>query len=105
MKCRTISVSCCSCLPRAKQLAAGMLGDLFSPADFGNTGDGSGATDEASKGGRAGVVLPALRPTGRSTAHKLSLVCVLLRLFAKAANKRRAKRELVVRSFHPICLP
>lgn len=46
---------------RHHQLAAGMLGDLFSPGDFG-TSDGGGPKDEG--GGKPGISLPEFRPTG-----------------------------------------
>ncbi|CAM9325405.1 unnamed protein product, partial [Ectocarpus sp. 12 AP-2014] len=47
--------------PDAAQLAAGMLGDLFSPGDFGAS-DGGGMKDEG--GGKPGIILPEFRPTG-----------------------------------------
>lgn len=47
----------------SSQLAAGMLGDLFSPGDFGAS-DGGGFKDEG--GGKPGITLPEFRPTGES---------------------------------------
>lgn len=44
------------------KLAAGMLGDLFSPGDFGDPAGGGGAASEA--GGKPGIILPEFRPTG-----------------------------------------
>lgn len=45
----------------AVKLAAGMLGDLFSPGDFGGP-DGGGGAGEG--GAKPGITLPEFRPTG-----------------------------------------
>lgn len=48
------------------QLAAGMLGELFSPGDFGSPDGGEEAGVAARHGGTAGIILPEFRPTGAS---------------------------------------
>lgn len=49
------------------KLAAGMLGDLFSPGDFGDPNGGGWAASEA--GGKPGITLPEFRPTGGSCTN------------------------------------